>query len=101
MAIEQNLLKTSDNNHYGHDFSNVYYKIDMLRIDAIEEKITIGVRGYAEAYARENDRMGIYKKIIDINFDEINITEFTIDKIKTACYEYLKTLDEFKAGKDV
>jgi hypothetical protein len=99
MAITKILSKES--NEYKCDFNNTYFKIDDLFINGLKENIKIGVRGYPDKYSRDNDGIGIYKKVFDVKFYDLNITEFTKDKILAACYTYLKTLDDFKEGKDV
>ena len=98
MAITQLLSK--DNNEYKFDFVNTYFKIDDLYINTIKESIRIGVRGYPNQYSRQNSGIGIYKKVLDIKFSDITITSFDKNSLLTACYIYLKTLDEFKNGID-
>ena len=56
MALQKELSK--ENNDYRIDFPEVYYKIDDCFIDTLDEEIRIGVRGYADKFARDDDAMG-------------------------------------------
>ena len=99
MALQGSLTK--ENNSYKFDFNNVYYKIDDCQIDTLIEEVRLGVRGYATEYARQQNAMGIYKKVFNIKFSDLTITSFSKNELLTACYNYLKTLDEFKETKNI
>lgn len=99
MALQNILLK--EDNEYQFTFNTVYYKIDECYIDIITEEIRIGLRGYPDKNSRDNNGIGIYKKIFEVSFTSLNITYFTKNNLLTACYNYLKTLDEFKEAKSV
>ena len=97
MAIVSKLDK--DNNDYKFDFKEVYYKIDDLFIDTVIEEVRIGLRGYTTEYARQNNAMGIYKKVFKIKLEELKAKSFSKIDIIKAAYEYLMTQDEFKEAK--
>jgi hypothetical protein len=98
MAITQKLTK--ENNTYKCDFNETYFKIDDLFINVPKETVKLGVRGYPTKYSRDNDGIGIYKKVFDINFSDLKVKSFDKTSILAACYEYLKSIDDFKNGTD-
>lgn len=97
MAIE-----ISYNSEFNFIFEKSYAKIENIRIDVERDICWIDVRFYADQKARETEgSMGVGKKSIEIKLSELQLKKFDIEAIKTACYEKLKTLDEFKGGIDV
>lgn len=99
MALEKKLEK--ENNEYKIDFNNVYFKIDSAAVDPIKETIRVGLRGYPDKYSRTNGGIGIYKKVFELKFTDINPESFSKNDILTAVYEYIKSLDDYKESKDV
>jgi hypothetical protein len=98
MALTQKLAR--DDNDYKIDFNDTYYKIDTFFFDVINDDCKIGVRGYPNVYGRQNNGIGIFKKLYDIKFSDLKIDKFDKNSVLTAAYEYLKTLDDFKTAKD-
>ena len=99
MAIEKALLKTDKNNFYKSDFNQCYYKIDLCDVDAIKEEVRIGLRGYINKDARnQEESIGIYKKVFYIKFIELELSSFTKDEILKACYKWLSMQEEFLTG---
>jgi hypothetical protein len=98
MAIKNNFSKENISNSYKFDFPNVYYKIDQCDVDANNENIRIGVRGYPDEYSRLNNGIGIYKKIFNIKFSDLIISDFSKNSILESCYVWLSSQDEFENG---
>jgi len=98
MALTKKLKK--EDNEYKIDFESTYFKIDTFYIDVIDNVITLGVRGYPDKYSRDNNGIGIFKKVYETKIDDLKIETFTKNEIVSKTYEYLKTLDEFKDAKD-
>ena len=101
MAIKKIFKKDNENNFYGLDFKDCYFKIEQLQIDPIADNIRIAVRGYINQESRKSDSYGIFKQVINCKFTDIKSKKFDYDSILTASYEYLKTLDEYKDGENV
>ena len=57
---------------------------------------------YVKVKTIEEDKIyQIYKKVFNIKFSDLTITSFSKNELLTACYNYLKTLDEFKETKNI
>lgn len=101
MAMQGVLLKDDVKNFYKIDFNKVYYKIDDCFIDVAEGEIRVGVRGYADKYARDNDGMGIFKETVLVQLSDISPESMTVEAIKKACYKYLITTEQYKNTTEV
>jgi hypothetical protein len=107
MAIKQKLDKENEDNDYGYNFDDAYFKISNVKIDVERNQINIEIRGYASETARGIEgSIGIYKKIFKCQFN--NVDFFNLDTtlsqkeaIKTACYNYIKSLPEFNEAIDI
>lgn len=95
-------IQISYDSEFNFTFKKSYAKIENIRIDVERDICWIDVRLYADQKAREiKGSIGVGKKSIEIKLSELsNLKKFTNDDIKTACYEKLKTLDEFQGGID-
>ncbi len=99
MAIQKSLLK--EDNEYRFTFEDVYFKIDDMFIDIMKESIRIGLRGYTSKESRENEGIGIYKKVFNILLSEITVKVFSKDELLKACYTWITKQEEFKSAKKV
>jgi len=84
-------------------FPKAYAKIENIRINIEDELFRIEIRYFATKEARQIDTsLGIGKEIIEVKFSDIGkIKNFDKNSIKTLCYNYIKTLDQFKGGVDL
>ena len=88
-------------------FDDMYIKIFRLRIDVERNRIVMEIEGFANKEAREKDKVLPVNRVlkdsikIDNAFNVIKAKDFSIDSIYKACYDYLKTLDEYSGGEDI
>ena len=101
MALKKKFDKTEEQNAYKYSFNDSYLKIDSIEISVLREEARVGVRWYANEEARRaGEAHGIYKKNFTINLNNLEIVPFSKEAMTGACYNYLKTLDEFKNAQD-
>lgn len=100
MALKGTLSKESSINPYRVDFEDAYFKIDGASINVINNEIKIRVRAYANEYARHNYGMGVFKKTVKLNLEDLKDVPCNKDDILTALYLKLKDQDEFKELSD-
>jgi len=97
MAIKKE-MKSIDDNDFGVITDEAYFKINSVEMRG--EDIWINVNGYATKAARDANKCSIFKKTVKIKIADIQVKDFSVDGIKTAAYNYLKTLSEYQ-GVDV
>jgi DNA relaxase NicK len=97
MALQQKLDKKHEDNDYGYNFDDAYFKIVNVKIDVERNQVNIEVRGYASKTARNiENTIGIYKKIFkctleDLKLEKLPKKDISInDAIKTNAYKYIK-----------
>jgi hypothetical protein len=97
MAIQAKLSKDHILNNFWFDFKNVYFKIEKteIKFDFEKSEIKIGVRGYADKTARENNANGIFKRVYKIPMptSDDNVDFSNQDEVNTYCYNKLILLD--------
>lgn len=96
MAIKKKIL--SCENEVKETFETAYMKINDVEIRISTGNLRIKILFFASKDARDANGLSILKKEENISLDTLKpfIKEFTVDGIKTAAYEYLKTLPFYK-----
>jgi hypothetical protein len=107
MAIQFGLDKNHEDNDYGFNYDDAYFKIENIRIDIERNRANIELRGYASKTARnKKGSIGVYKKIYKCSLEDLQLNKAVKkdasikDAIKTAAYKHLRA-KYFKDGKDV
>lgn len=95
MAIQQTIKK--EDNSFKKEFKDAYLKIDDFIIDPLIGDVNIGVRGYADKYARENNANGVLKKNFILTLSDLGLTR---ESLLAIAYEKL-TETEFKGSTKV
>jgi hypothetical protein len=95
MGLLGTLAATSGYNSYRETINGVYYKIEGVFIDTEQEKVRVPVRGWLSEYARQNQGIGIFKRVFYIPIDEFKEVLCIKDDLVKKSYEYIKTLPEF------
>lgn len=101
MGLLNNLPAVDANNSYREDIENAYFKIEGCIIDTNKQKVRIPVRGWLSEYARQNQGIGIFKRVFYAPIDFFADTLCTVDALCTKGYDYIKSLPEFENATDV
>lgn len=99
MAIKK--AQTSvDDNDFGVIAPEAYIKINSVEIRG--DDVWININTYVTKEARDSSKCSIGKKTEKIKMSDFSkyIKDFTVDGIKTAAYNYMKTLPKYQ-GVDV
>lgn len=100
MGLIGKLSATDQYNSYSADMNEVYFKVEGVFIDTDNENVRICVRGWMNEFARHNQGIGIFKRVLYVPIEFFNETPCTKDALITKAYNYLKGITEFNSCKD-
>jgi hypothetical protein len=100
MGLKGTLPANNINNSYKETLPDIYYKVMGVMIDTEKEKVLVPVRGWLSEYARQNQGIGVFKRVFYIPLDHFKDTICEKDELVKKAYEYIKTLPEFDGCED-
>ena len=100
MALIGTLAADSKDNSYRENIDNVYYKIEGVFIDTQLEKVRVQVRGWISEYSRQNQGIGIFKRVFYIPVSEFADVSCDKEAMLTKAYAYLKSTNAFSSATD-
>jgi len=100
MGLIGNLPAVSKDNSYRENIEDAYFKIEGVNIDTNAEKVRIQVRGWLSEYARQNQGIGIFKRVFYAPITDFEGVLCEKEALLTKAYAYLKGTSAFSDTTD-